>query len=153
MGWTQNIRRKKEAGGVSSKEEERKLSMRGSKADIPVAFESAEGTIRVIEWGGMTIELGSFLQESDLSPLFKGLPDDRCQCPHWGYVLQGQLRVTFADHEEIYNAGDVFYIAPGHRPVIAANTEFVDFSPAEPYHHLVEVFKHNLAVLRQQAEA
>jgi tetratricopeptide (TPR) repeat protein len=29
-----------------------------------VAFESAEGTIRVIEWGGMTIELGSFRQES-----------------------------------------------------------------------------------------
>ena len=67
-------------------------------------------------------------------------------------MLQGQLRVTFADHEEVYNAGDVFYIAPGHRPVIAANTEFVEFSPAEPYRHVSEVMKHNLAALLQQAQ-
>ena len=127
--------------------------MRCSKADLPASIEVPEGTWREIECGGMFMEYVSFQQEVDPGPLLTGLPDDRCPCPHWGYVLQGQLRVTFADHEEVYNAGDVFYVAPGHRPVIAANTEFVDFSPAEPYHHVMEVFKHNLAVLRQQAEA
>ena len=61
--------------------------------------------------------------------------------------------MTFADHEEVYNAGDVFYMAPGHRQVIAANTEFVEFSPAELYHHVMEVVKHNLAVLPHEGLA
>src|SRR5512135_2913775 len=125
--------------------------MRGSKADIPVAFESEEGTIRVIEWDGMTIELGSFRQESDPSPLFKGLPDDRCQCPHWGYVLQGQLHFTFADHEEVYQAGDVYYAAPGHTPVIGAGTEYLQLSPTEPFKQVTEVIIRNFTALHQQA--
>ena len=51
--------------------------MHGSKADVPVAIESPRGTIREIEWGGMAVELGSFHEEGDPSPFFKGLPDDR----------------------------------------------------------------------------
>ncbi len=125
--------------------------MHGSKADIPVTFESAEGTIRVIEWGGMTIELGSFRQESDPSPLFKGLPDDRCQCPHWGYVLQGQLHFTFADHEEVYRAGDVYYATPGHTPVIGADTEYVQLSPTQLFEQVTEVIMRNLTAMQQQA--
>ena len=125
--------------------------MHRSKADIPVAFESPEGTIRVIEWGGMTIELGSFRQESDLSPLFKGQPDDRCQCPHWGYVQQGQLHFTFADHEEVYHAGDVYYAAPGHTPVIGADTEYVQFSPTEHFKQVTEAIMRNLTAMQQQA--
>jgi hypothetical protein len=23
-------------------------------------------------------------EDADVAPLFTGLPDDRCQCPHWG---------------------------------------------------------------------
>ncbi len=125
--------------------------MRGSKADMPVALEAPVGTLRVIEWGGMAIELGSFHQEIDPSFLFKELPDDRCQCPHWGYVLQGQLRYKFAAREEIYNAGDAYYAGPGHTPVIGANTEYVEFSPAEPYHQTAEVVGRNLAAMQEQA--
>jgi len=128
-----------------------KSSMRGSKADVPVAIEAPQGSIREIEWGGMAVELGSFHEEVDPSPFFKGLPDDRCQCPHWGYVLQGQLRYQFADHEEVYNAGDAYYVAPGHTPVIGANTEFVEFSPAEPYHQTAEVVGRNLAAMHKSA--
>jgi len=122
--------------------------MRGSKADVPVAIESPRGTIREIEWGGMAVELGSFHHEGDPSRFFKGLPDDRCQCPHWGYVLQGQLRFTFADRTEIYNAGDAYYVAPGHTPLIGANTEYVEFSPVEPYHQTAEVMARNIATMQ-----
>ncbi len=125
--------------------------MRGSKADIPVAAELPEGIIRQAEWGGMAIEMGSLRQEIDPSPLFKGLPDDRCQCPHWGYVLQGQLRFKFADHEEIYQAGDVYYAAPGHTTVLGANTEYVEFSPAEGYRQTMEAIERNMAAMQQQA--
>jgi hypothetical protein len=35
-----------------------------------------------------------FHEDIDHAPLMKGLPDGRCQCPHWGYILKGQW--TFA---------------------------------------------------------
>lgn len=128
---------------------ESKPTMRGSTADIPVAVEVPQGTIRQVEWGGMAIELGSFLEEIDPSPLFKGLPDDRCQCPHWGYVLRGQVRFTFADRVEVYKAGDVYYAPAGHTPLIGANTEWVEFSPIEPYQQTMEVVGRNMAAMHK----
>jgi hypothetical protein len=125
--------------------------MRGSKADLPVAVDIEQGTIRTIEWGGLNVEVGEFRQAADPSPFFKGLPDDRCQCPHWGVVLKGQLRYSFADREEIYNAGDVYYAAPGHRPLIGDNTEYIEFSPVEPYYQTMEVVGRNMAAMQQDA--
>jgi hypothetical protein len=52
--------------------------------------------------------------------VLKGFPDDRCQCPHWGYVFKGKLTWRFADQEEVFEAGDAFYVPPGHTPVAAA---------------------------------
>ena len=80
---------------------------------------------------GYTVNFVSLLQESDLTPLLKGLPDDRCQCPHWGFVFKGKLTWRFADHEEVVEAGDAYYAPPGHIPVAAAGSEFVSFSPTE----------------------
>jgi hypothetical protein len=37
----------------------------------------------------------------------------------------------FADHEEVFQAGDAFYLPPGHVPVVDAGSEFVQFSPSE----------------------
>ncbi len=123
--------------------------MRGSKTDLPVALETEQGSIQVIEWGDMNVERGAFQQGVDPSPFFKGLPDDRCQCPHWGYVLKGQLRYQFADHEEVYSAGDVYYAPPGHTPIIGNDTEYIEFSPTGPYRQTMEVVGRNLAALQQ----
>ena len=30
---------------------------------------------------------------ADLRPATKGLPDDLCPCPHWGYMLEGRVRM------------------------------------------------------------
>ena len=125
--------------------------MRGSRADIPAVLEADFGTIRAVEWGGMNAELGTFQQEVDPTPFFKGLPDDRCQCPHWGYVVRGQMRYRFADHEEVYNAGDVYYVPPGHTPVIGEGTEYVEFSPLDHYHQTMEAVGRNMAAMQQQA--
>ena len=67
----------------------------------------------------------------DATPLLKGLPGDRCPCPHWGYVLKGRITYRFEDHDEVVEAGDAFYLPPGPRPVVEAGTEFVQFSPTE----------------------
>jgi hypothetical protein len=57
---------------------------------------------------------------SDFSPVLKGLPDDLCQCPHWGYVLKGTLHLRYKDgHEEIARVGDLWYTPPGHTADLA----------------------------------
>ncbi len=121
--------------------------MRGSRQDLPVAAEMAEGTMRQINWGAMTVEMAEIRQTMDASAFFKGLPDDRCQCPHWGYVLKGRMRYRFADHEEVYDAGDVYYAAPGHLPVLEAGCEYVEFSPADELRKTMEVVERNMAAM------
>jgi hypothetical protein len=80
---------------------------------------------------GYTINFVSFRQDIDGTPLLKGLPDDRCQCPHWGYVLKGRVTFRFADHEEVFEPGDAFYTPPGHGFLVEKDSEFVQFSPTQ----------------------
>jgi hypothetical protein len=80
---------------------------------------------------GYTVNFVTFRQDIDGTPLLKGLPGDRCHCPHWGYVLKGRLTYRFADHEEVFEAGDAFYLPPGHVPLAEAGSEFVQFSPSD----------------------
>jgi hypothetical protein len=99
------------------------------------------------ELGGYTVAFETFREDSDATPLFKGLPDDRCQSPHWGYVLAGKITFRYADHDEVHEAGDAYYAPPGHVPAIAAGTEVVEFSPTGEYRRTMEVAARNLLAL------
>ena len=63
------------------------------------------------------VNFTSIREDFDATPLMKGQPDDRCQCPHWGYVIKGGATFRYADRDEVYEAGDAFYTPPGHIPV------------------------------------
>jgi len=39
-------------------------------------------------------------------PSFKGLPGDRCPCPHWGLVVSGHMVLRCPDHQETIEAGE-----------------------------------------------
>ena len=95
--------------------------------------------------GPMTIETGSVKEDLDVAPLFAGLPDDRCQCAHWGYVIAGSLTFRFADRTETYGAGEVYYAEPGHTPVMHAGLEYVEFSPTADLNKTMEVAMGNAA--------
>ena len=101
------------------------------------------------ELGGYMVEFTSFREDGDATPLYKGLPDDRCQSPHWGYVLNGKLTFKYADRDETYEAGDAYYGPPGHIPQVTAGTEVVEFSPTEEYSRTLEVLARNLASLQE----
>src|SRR5437773_4786890 len=103
---------------------------------------------RYEDLGGYTVGFESFREDADATPLFKGLPDDRCQSPHWGYVVRGEVTFRFADREETYSAGDAYHAPPGHIPVITAGTEIIEFSPTEEYGRTMEVVAGNLAALQ-----
>ena len=97
---------------------------------------------------GHTISFTTFRQDIDATPLLKGLPDDRCQCPHWGYVFKGRLTFRFADHEEVFEAGDAFSIPAGHAPIVEAGTEYLQFSPAEELAATSEVIVRNFQAMQ-----
>ncbi len=97
------------------------------------------------ELGDYTVNFLTFREDVDQTPLLKGLADDRCQCPHWGYVTKGRLTYRFADHEEVFEAGDAFYLPPGHVGVgNEPGTEYVQFSPTEELREVSAAIMKNL---------
>jgi hypothetical protein len=103
---------------------------------------------RYEELDGYMVGFESFREDADAEPLLKGLPDDRCQSPHWGYVVRGKVTFRYADREEAYESGDAYYAPPGHVPVVSAGTEIIEFSPTEEYGRTIEVLARNLAVMQ-----
>jgi len=74
----------------------------------------------------------------DTTPLFQGLEGNLCQCPHWGYVLRGQITTTDANGgRETVNANDLFYWPPGHNVKVDTDAEIVMFSPQQEHSHVI----------------
>src|SRR5262245_53775794 len=101
---------------------------------------------RVDELGNYTVAFEHFSDGGDMAPLFRGLPDDRCQTPHWGVVLKGRLTFTYADGEDVIEAGEAYYAPPGHTPAADPGTETIEFSATEALHK-------TMAVVMKNAEA
>jgi mannose-6-phosphate isomerase-like protein (cupin superfamily) len=107
----------------------------------------------VTEWhqdvDGYTVNVVRFNQDIDSTPLLKGLPGDKCPCPHWGYVLSGRVTFGFEDHEEVVEPGEAFYVPPGHLQRAEAGTEYLQFSPAEELRKVDEVMMRNMQAMQQ----
>ena len=107
--------------------------MRATKTDLPVAMEMPGFSSRQTEWGEHNVAFETIAGGMDATEMFAKLPDGRCQCPHWGYVIKGRLRVKYADHDEVISAGDAYYLPPGHVPVVEEDLEVIEFSPLGEY--------------------
>ncbi|MCJ7439147.1 MAG: cupin domain-containing protein [Acidimicrobiia bacterium] len=92
-----------------------------------------------------TVAFESYTADADMSDMFKGLPDDRCQCPHWGVVLKGKLKFSDAEGDTIIEAGEAYYMAPGHLPYLYAGSEVVEFSPTKLLQDTLAVVEKNMA--------
>lgn len=117
-------------------------------ADLEKTFDTDAVEMWEGEWGDMHVAREVYHQDVDTRPLLKGLPDDRCQSQHWGYVLQGGMRVLYADHEEEFTAGSPYYLAPGHAVLSRAGTELIEFSPSDVFHKTMEVITRNFEALQ-----
>ena len=81
-------------------------------------------------YGVLAGEYLSLARGADMAPLLHGLPDDACDAPHWGYVISGELVVTYVDGlEESCATGDLVYWPPGHSVRVLQDAEVVMFSP------------------------
>lgn len=116
-----------------------KISVPGAIARQVDGFGDARG------YGRMAGEYFSLAAGTDIAPLLKGLEEDLCQSPHWGYLISGEVTVTYRGGKtETVNGGDLFYWPPGHTVRVGADAEIILFSPA---HEHGRVLDHLLAQL------
>ena len=117
-----------------------RLNVPGAIARQQVDFGDASGC------GKMAGEYFSVKAGTDIAPLLKGLENDLCQAPHWGYVIEGEVIVTFADgRDETVNGGDLFYWPPGHSVRVGQDAEVILFSPQAEHCAVVDHMRAMLA--------
>lgn len=93
-----------------------------------------------------------FPKGANATPLLQRLPNNLCQCEHWGTMfkgamLKGAIRVRYADGtEEVVRAGDVYFWPAGHTVIIEEDYESVEFSPAGPVGEVINHLKGTLGL-------
>lgn len=121
-------------------------------ASEQITFEGIDVRLENFE-GGYSVCFESHTADVDLAALFRGLPDDRAQLPSWGYVIKGKAGFRFTDREETYEAGDAYYVPPGHTPVHYTGVEIVEFSPTDILGETIPVVMKNLQAAGAAAES
>src|SRR5688500_16276597 len=120
--------------------------MRIAKSDVDVRMEIPGAVIRQRTDFGDASGLGKISGEYftlsagvDTAPLFQGLDGNLCQCPHWGFVLRGELTTTDANGvRETVKADDLFYWPAGHNVRVEADAEIVMFSPQREHSLVID---------------
>jgi hypothetical protein len=116
-----------------------KINVPGAVARQAPGFGDASGA------KDMAGEYFSLAAGTDIAPLLKGLKDDSCQAPHWGYVIAGQVVVSYTDGtSETCNTSDLFYWPPGHSVKVIEDAELVLFSPERAH---TDVMDHMLKAM------
>jgi hypothetical protein len=101
-----------------------KINVPGAVARVATDFGDATG------FGTMGGEYFSLGAGTDIAPLLKGLEDDACHAPHWGYMLSGELVVTYTNGMvDTCKENDLFYWPPGHSVRAVKDSEVILFSP------------------------
>lgn len=120
--------------------------MRISKNDVPTRINAPGAVARqktefgdASGYGKISGEYFSLGAGTDISGLLQGLEGDLCQSPHWGYVLEGELTVTYADKSnEVVSGGDLFYWPPGHTVKVGQDAEVILFSPEKEHSAVID---------------
>ena len=105
------------------------------------------------EYEGRTVDAGAFRIAFESMPAhfppdpspFEGLPDDRCQCDHWGYLFEGSFRVTYGDGpEEVVHAGEAYHLRPGHFVQTLEPVQLLELSPVAEHDRTMAVIARNM---------
>ncbi len=123
-----------------------------AKGDVPVKIDVPGAVARQAPdfgdasgYGSIAGEYISLGEGTDIAPLLKGLEGDACQAPHWGYVISGQVVVSYTDgSDERCAGGDLFYWPPGHSVRVDDDAEVILFSPHKEH---LQVMDHMLATM------
>jgi hypothetical protein len=120
--------------------------MRIAKEEIPAKIDIPGATARVATnfgdatgFGRLGAEYFSLAAGTDIAPLLKGLEGDGCHAPHWGYMISGEVVVSYADGTtESCKRSDLFYWPPGHSVRVVDDAEVVLFSPQNEHGQVLD---------------
>lgn len=123
-----------------------------TKNDIPTKIDVPGAVARqainfgdASDYGSLAAEYFSLGTGTDIAPLLKGLDHDACHAPHWGYIISGEVVITYTNHsQETCVGGDLFYWPPGHSVRVVQAAEVILFSPQVEHS---EVLNHMLATM------
>ena len=137
---------------VSSYEKINTASMHLIKENIPVGMKASNTTLRSqAGLGGMVVAFNEVPAGSDMTSLLEGLPNDACPVPHWGYILEGSIRLKYVDgKEEMVKAGEVFYWPAGHVPIVEKDLKIIDFSPEAGFNQVMSHIGKKVAELKEK---
>ena len=113
--------------------------------DLPLTEVVPGYSSRFADWGGITVAFEKAHAGQDASSMVKGLPDDRCQAPHWGYLFSGKMIADYGDRQETIEGGQAYYIAPGHKLSFETDCEALEFTPTEKFEETFAVVRRNHA--------
>ena len=117
-----------------------------SKEDFPKG-----NIINIVNgWGGMSVAINELKAGTDFTPLLKGLKDDLCQVPHWGYLEKGKIRIINSGNTTItVLGGEVFYMPPGHTVIVDEDARIMEFSPEKQMKELNEFIVNKVAQMQK----
>jgi hypothetical protein len=120
--------------------------MRIAKQDIPAKIDVPGAVARQVNGFGQASNGSGFAAEyfslgagTDIAPLLKGLEDDACQAPHWGYIISGKVVVTYTGGaQDTCATGDLFHWPAGHTVLVDEDAEVVLFSPHDEHAAVID---------------
>ena len=126
--------------GVSTYNKSKQASFHTVKENLPVGMKAPKTIMRSkTGLGGMAVAFNEVPAGGDMTALFQGLPENACPAPHWGYILEGSVRIKYVDgRDETVNAGEVFYWPAGHIPFVEKDLKIIDFSPEAEFNQVME---------------
>lgn len=115
--------------------------MKIKKEEIPVVMQAPGAMMRALpDCGGITLGFNELPKGTDFTPLLKGLNNDSCHSPHWGYVFEGRILIIYDDGtREDVGAGEAYYWPAGHTAIVQEDVKLLEFSPTK---ELTEVMTH-----------
>jgi hypothetical protein len=113
--------------------------MKIKKEDMPVIMQAPGTIMRAIpNCGGVTLGYNELPKGTDFTPFLKGLKNDSCHSPHWGYVLEGRMQIIYDDgKKEEIGKGEVFYWPSGHTANVQEDLKFLEFSPTKEFTEVI----------------